>query len=171
MSRVLNESVRFRVKRSIRKQNLTRNPNPRFDTSDVAQEVSLQLWREIEANNLKDLFVSDAYLDTVTRGHVAKLRRFHLAAKRSMEKEAGAQDGFPSATRTPSTIVGRLDEVERAFRAIQKLSDSEKLIVKRRLFEESEFRAIADELGVSEQKTRRLYISAIAKIKKFLSSS
>ncbi len=169
MSHFLNESVRHRVKRSIRKQKLTKYPNSRFDTSDIAQEVSLQLWKEIEENNLTDLFLSDAYLDTITRGHVSKLRRFHMAAKRSMGKESSESSNHASQTPSPSAIVSNRDEVENVLLALCKLNEQEKTIIKRRFFEGAEFGEIAEELSETAQRIRRKYVKIIQKIKLLMS--
>ena len=169
MSQFLSESIRNRVKRSIRKQKLTKYPNSRFDSSDIAQEVSLQIWKEIEENDLVDLFLSDAYLDTMTRGHVSKLQRFHLAAKRSMDKESSENASCASQAPSPSAIVSNRDEVEKVLHALCKLDDLEKKIIRRRFFEGAEFQEIANELDETPQRVRRKYVKIIHKIKLLMS--
>lgn len=157
--------LRSRVRDSVKKSKGKLNSS-RFDTSDVIQEAMLQIWRDIEKSELSEKVFPQALVRRISRGHTAKMRRFHSADKRSFRKESSDADTCSIVDPAlPIDHVERDEDVSMLRHAVKELNPVEKYIVYRRFFEGATFSSIGTDLDKPEAWIRRQYLKTIKKLK------
>lgn len=166
MNNVLNESVRNRVRNSVRKHK--GHPNPRFDTSDIVQDVMIQLWRDIKRNGLDEFLVKDIELNRISHGHTTKQYRMHLALKRSFGREREFADEVSMPIADPAEIVQENEDKAAILDQFEKLDRVQKFILYQRFFNDASFAEIGVQLNRDHQWVRRQYIRSIKDIKQGL---
>jgi len=146
------------------------NQNPRFDTSDIAQESVLQLLKEIKTNGLDVNGVNEAYLQKVGRGNASKLLRRSLAQRRSISSEDQSFDPerIGDETNDPGFPVEQRESVVRLVKMIGKLSSVHQLIIYRRFFDHKPVSEIAAELDANVDSVRRWKRTALKQLKTML---
>lgn len=143
-------------------------PNPRYDTSDIAQESILQLLKERKRRG--DLTVNQSYLSQVGSGNAKRMLRTQLAQKRSLGAEQnGVQlNEFPQADSDPALNVIQQERFLNVIKAISMLSADQQLVVYRRFFDQLPFTEIASELEVTYDTVRGLYQQATKRLRQIL---
>ena len=144
------------------------NIGRRYDTSDVVQESLIQIWQDLEKKESQSEIVSEALLKTIVRGHAAKMMRFNLTQKRTVMREVnGVQIETCYATNVQDQLEFE-DQVVLLFQAISGLDGYEKKVIYRRFFEELAFSEISAEIKIPYHKVRRIYQTAMTKLKESL---
>lgn len=156
--RTLSEQVRTTVHKEC--GNTARH---RFDTSDVVQESLIQIWLNLDEADLRRLIECKSWLRKIALGHRAKLKRRHLAKKRSVYMESLLDNSFLNEP-APTSAEAKLDFDERVGMVMHEMENLEELdqqIVIRYIFENESFLKIAFDIERDSQFVRRRYKRAI----------
>ena len=134
--------------------------NPRFDTSDIAQESVIQLWRSIREKGASDEQLNEGYLRSVGVGHAKQLMRHNLAACRSMQVEESGDAVEPASA-------SEADPLE----LIQDRAPELQLVIYRRLFDQAPFARIAEESNTTVDVIRGRLERALVLLRTLLRST
>ncbi len=134
----------------------------RFDTSDVVQESLIQIWLNLGEDEIKRLINCKSWLRKIALGHRSKLKRKHLAKKRSVYMERLIDSDVHLEDRNKSTNQLQVREhIELVMVEIELLNSIDRRIVTQYIFENESFIAIAVDLKKDSQFVRRRYKRAI----------
>ena len=126
----------------------------RFDTSDVAQEVALSAWLNLQETAEPP---NESWLRVVTERYAAKLHTFHSAQRRSVHVEQTSQSEASCAhQRAPEEVITR-EQVEYLFAAMVRLPHADRRMLHLRFVENHSLKAIARQLNQPEHRVRRQF--------------
>lgn len=137
----------------------------RADTSDVVQEGLLQAWQHLDGFRGDSAEQVQAWMRRIGTGQAAKIRRYHLAEKRSVRAEQSMpQSSIPSAT-SPPELAEYSETQAILLNAIDDLDDRSRTVVLLRVFEGESFPQIAERLGCSVSLPRVVFAAAIKQLR------
>lgn len=142
-------------------------PNPRYDTSDIAQESVLQLLKGLEDAESGDVAFDESYLRKVGEGKAREMHRRHRARKRAMEAGEPLEDR-PGETKPPWHSAQEQETVVLLLRAISELDEDSQRILYRRFFDQRTLAEIAAELETSIDIVRRRCQKALDQLQRML---
>lgn len=150
----------------------------RFDTSDVIQESLIQIWSECSADDHAACeserpvhterleTASYAWLRRIVLGHLAKQHRYHGAAKRSFRSEEKyPSSSLPGGDASPLSNCQSRELQQEFLVSLSRLTDVQRLVILRRIFEEESFSSIATELDCTLYFVRSEYKRAIKQLR------
>ena len=147
-------------------------PNPRFDTSDVAQEALVRLLKGAGGPLQEDgeTVLSEALLATAGRNMAKNMLRDNLAAKRSMDcEDPGATGVEPSGREEdPIQLAAHREDIVLLINAIGRLDARRQFIVFRRFFDGKTWNEIAEDLGTTLDIVRADCDRAIVALRRIL---
>lgn len=145
---------------------------PKLSASDVVQGTLAQACRrfdQFQGNTTDDL---RAWLLAIFRNHLTDgLRRYRYAGKRSIAREAAPDVLLPSGPRNDPGENAELEELAGMLMAgIERLSADAKQVVRLRYIEGKSFTKIAEQLNLSRDGARRLWLAALDELTVHLQS-
>lgn len=163
-----NVLIRIRERlRAILKTSKFEYTTPRFDTSDILQESIIQVAKEIDDKQDTEPNVSNAWLKTVAFGHLANLRRFNHAAKRSVKRENGKNSAAETTMIEfdPLEVSSKKEQVAIALEALAELTPVQRQIVHLRFFEQATYEQIAERVNVTVHNVRVHLTNSLRRIR------
>lgn len=154
--------------RTLAKNRVSSALHARFDSSDVAQESFIQIWKQISESEMAKL--DAAWLRCVVRGHAAKQVRFHGAAKRNVGQEKVDVKIPPTKTKGPVEEVIRQEEQLLLIHAFAKLEEKQKELLVMHFFKGKTYAAIAKHRGISFHLAKQSVNDAIRALQKEVAS-
>ena len=147
--------------------------NPRFDTSDIAQESVIQLWRSIREKGASDEQLNEGYLRSVGVGHAKQLMRHNLAACRSMQVEESGDAVEPASASEadPLELIQDRERIVMLVQTIAKIAPELQLVIYRRLFDQAPFARIAEESNTTVDVIRGRLERALVLLRTLLRST
>ncbi len=139
----------------------------RYDTSDVKQEILIQIWQEAELVGIENVPLTNAWLRSVCHGHQCKFKKHHAARKRSVTQEQQPAANICHQDNPASQAENR-EEVSRALLAVSTLNDKQRAILRFRIFEQMSFVEISNRIDLPEQAVRRQYYQLLKQLKQYL---
>jgi RNA polymerase sigma factor (sigma-70 family) len=136
----------------------------RADTSDVAQESVLQTWQDLKKFRGASTRQFAAWSRRIGRGHAAKIRRHHLAERRSVELDVADQPSPVDVGNDPSMLAERQETLLLLAESLERLPELERAVVLMRIFENQTFGEIATCIGKCESSARALFGSATKRL-------
>ena len=143
----------------------------RYDTSDVLQEATLQLWLELRAGRREVDEYSAPLLKTIAGGHDAKLAQHNQAQCRSVTRQEQLAVVPPSPQRAPEHEVIDRESTARLVHALTTLDEFDREILDRRFVKEQSFKSIAAGMGIPEHTVRRQCQAAIDRLGRVISTA
>ena len=135
----------------------------RFDSSDIAQEAFIQVWKNKE-NSLDDL--NFGWLIKVVRGNACKMNRYHTAQKRDVRSEAGECRTQEREGNSPSEIAIHREQSQRVRLVFEKLPNEQQDILRLRYFNGMTYASISKTVDKPIYAVRRICIGAIEAIRR-----
>ncbi|MCG8648487.1 MAG: sigma-70 family RNA polymerase sigma factor [Pirellulales bacterium] len=155
---------RERLRRTSRNL-LGRRVSARADTSDVAQEGMVQVWKDLgKLRGSTDREVN-AWIKRIGSGHAAKIRRHHMAVRRSAKVESQRRHDPPASQHNPLEMMERRETLAVLADAIEELEPRRQTVVVMRIFEDATFSQIAGRLDCSVSSARVLFAQAIEQLR------
>ena len=140
----------------------------RFDTSDVAQEASIQAWLYCSTENDAP---DTAWLRLVARRQSANLHEFHAAKRRSVLTESAPQNPVQEAGCDIGQSVLVNEQIELLLAAMTQLPAVARRILHLRFVEQGSFKEIARTINQPEHRVRRQYHAALRQLRSDLESA
>lgn len=154
----------------------------KVDAGDVVQEVFLEAHRQI--GNFRGTTEAEfvAWLRKILAGQLALTLRRYLGTKGrdvNLERELGAQldqssqamdGGFVATTSTPSQHVSRREQAVLLADALDKLPPDYREVIILRHLEALPFAEVASRMGRSEDSVQKLWVRALASLRKSMDS-
>lgn len=91
----------------------------RFDSSDIAQEAFIQIWKQLLSGATGDF--NFQWLKKVVRGNATNMNRFHTAQKRSTHREESSLEPNSRKELTPEQVAILKEEINQVARAFEGL--------------------------------------------------
>lgn len=136
----------------------------RADSSDVTQEGMLQIWQQVKDSPQAAGDQAEAWFRRVGAGHASKIRRHHLAKKRTaLAEEPRYADPIDGNT-NPSMQAERQETLVVLLQALRDLDDCLQTVVLMRVFEDQTFAKIAQQLEISESTARAKFALATSEL-------
>lgn len=148
----LMEELRAKVK-ALATSNSRGSVNPRYDSSDVTQNSLLQVLRK-QLPESSVVEVNQSWLTHVVKGHLAKLHRFHSAAKRSPEREELFAGSKALTGERPDEIVEQQELAVQVFQALDCLEKLERHVLLEHFCHGTSLAEIARDAGISDDQVR-----------------
>jgi RNA polymerase sigma factor (sigma-70 family) len=136
----------------------------RADTSDVAQEGILQAWQDLGDFRGDSPEQLEAWMRRIGAGHASKIRRHHLARKRSVEDEEVVESPIVEQTISPAAIAELKETNAILAGAIEELNDRMQTVILMSFFEREPLTRIAERLGCSVSSARDVFGAAIQQL-------
>ncbi len=133
----------------------------RFDDSDVVQESILQIWKQIDAGNLRESKVNTGLLRTIAAGHYCKLVRFHLSAKRDVNAET-AGCVFSANSPNAAESACHTEQIELLMNSIECLDPIDQEILLGRFIEGHTTVHLSERLNLSTYLIKKRLQNSIA---------
>ena len=147
------------------KRMFTSDLQRRADSSDVVQETLLRIHNRVPQFAGVSRAQWACWVKRVLSNEAKRLRRHHLAKRRSMANESYRQGNIEVEQRTPS--VDWLERSERSFEllaALDRLPEPYKTVVKQRVFSKLPFAEIGEQINRDAAATRVLWCRGIKKL-------
>ena len=137
----------------------------RYDTSDILQEASLQVWLELRKGARESTEYSEPLLKTIAHGHGAKLAQHNRAACRSVERSETLSSEPPESANAVETSAIQNESALVIAKALMTLPADDRNLVNRRFFKDQSYSQIAGDLGLSEHNVRRRCQAAVTRLR------
>lgn len=134
----------------------------RFDTSDIAQEVALRAWLNLES---KAEGPSHGWLRVVAKRYSAKLHTFHSAQRRSVHVEESSQGDVRGSEHSAEQRAMTREQVECMFAAMVRLPSTTRKILHLHFAENQSLSSISRELDLPEHRVRRQFHCALKQLR------
>lgn len=144
-------------------RNLVGSVSPRADTSDVRQDVVVQLLRQ--GDDL--LSVGPGYLAAAAKGHAAKTRLFHERECRSVVREVPLTD-VESHEPSPDEVLQKREMLALLAEAVQALCAEDQWLIFLKFHCGLSFRKIAEEVRETERVVRTACKRVLVKLARLL---
>ena len=142
----------------------------RLDPSDVVQETVTQAYKDLAQFQGSSEAEWIAWLRCLLEGHVAKAWRHHHAGKRDLALEVTALETQPASSRgaDPAKEILEMEQAMQLAAAIERLPETMRQIIVRRVFQEEPFEEIASSLGHTSGAVRVQWTRAIRRLRQML---
>lgn len=145
-------------------------PTPRFDTSDVVQEVTFKIWEQAQRN--EDLDINEGFVNCVTRRVLANKFRFHSAKKRDASQEASSNFQIVDLQADdPHWQAENAENFRLMTTCLCMLPHDKRRALEMKYFNNAKQTDIAVELGLTIDKVRTLLAEAKKDIRRIAASS
>lgn len=140
----------------------------RVDASDIAQDVSLRVWRcfdQFQGGSVPEFL---GWVEEIIQNAITDCRRRHGADKRDADAEVAGGALFPALAAdatTPSQGAIRNEQQARLSEALQRLPQMQQRVFRLRLYEGLPFEEVARRVGVTVGNARVLMLRATEKLK------
>ncbi len=143
----------------------------RFSTGDVVQDVFRSLLSDLSNFQGQTESAFCGYLAMIIRNRLLDAIRFHEAAQRD-GRESSALEGRPEPSTEgsgPATMAGDSEAADRLEQALNSLPEKERLLLRARIEQSTQFVVLAERLGYSSKwAARRAFYAAQSKVLVFL---
>jgi RNA polymerase sigma-70 factor (ECF subfamily) len=139
----------------------------RFDTNDVVQSAVVNLLGSLRNFEYEDDEKFKSWLRGLARSKLLDRIRSHSRHCRTPSRESrdGGTEGFASdGDRTPSEIVGDAELHALTLEELTQLDPLDRDLVWLRLFEEREWRDVAETLGLTRDAAKKRYARILSKV-------
>jgi RNA polymerase sigma factor (sigma-70 family) len=139
----------------------------RFSTGDVVQDVFRSLLADLQKFEGKTEQAFCGYLAMIIRNRLLDAIRFHEAAQRDgrLSADLAAQPDPWDAAAGPATSIADAESADRLEQAIATLEERERLLLRARIEQETQFVVLAERLGYSSKwAARRAFYAAQSKV-------
>jgi RNA polymerase sigma-70 factor (ECF subfamily) len=148
----------------------------RLDPSDVVQETQLEAYRRMDDFLRRRPMPFRVWLRKTAYERLLKLRRRHVAARRSVDRELGLPDQsslllarpFLDRELSPSQQLARGDLIQRVRQALAGLSETDREVLLMRHVEELPYREIGCILDLDPAAARKRYGRALLRLRGLL---
>lgn len=165
------ETRRERLRKALRFRKAKLNQLPMFDTSDVIQDASIQLWTEgIDSFDCEYSSVDQALIATIANGHLAKHYRRYSTQKRNASRNQSIEDDVESGEPDPIDEMVRAEDMSRLIAAINQLEGESYVAIHRHCILGLTLKQMAEEESLSIAKIRTRISRAKRELRKLLSS-
>ena len=163
----MNEDVR-ELLRSMARRRTSSNNRSRYDTSDVVQESLIQVWQQGKASlcdnsegSQVDWEARKNWLWKVSRGHAAKLHRFHHANCRTVNQELPVNESDLASGHDPSVQLEHEEQKQDLFDGLRELASLERQIVMLYFFEGKSLAVVALETDTTKDVVRGILFRSL----------
>jgi RNA polymerase sigma-70 factor (ECF subfamily) len=148
----------------------------RLDPSDVVQETQLEVYRRMGDYLERRPMPYHIWLRKTAYERLLKLRRYHIAARRSVGREFGLPDRsslllagpFLDRGSSPSQRLARGDLVRRVRQALAELSETDREMLLLRIVDELPYREIGYILDLDPAAARKRHGRALLRLRQVL---
>ena len=155
---------------------LDRRVQARLDPSDVVQETQLEAYRRMGDFLARRPMPFRVWLRKTAYERLLKLRRYHIAARRSVGREFGLPDRsslllagpFLDRGSSPSQRLARGDLVLRIRQALAELSETDREMLLLRIVDELPYREIGYILDLDPAAARKRHGRALLRLRQVL---
>ncbi len=162
------EHWRQRIRQTARNL-LGRRVASRADTSDVAQEGIVQAWQQLVRFRGESIEQLDAWTRRIGAGHAAKIRRYHLAERRSAAAEQPLPENPHGVSKDPADSAEQSETLALVAEALDTLNAQMKSVVLLRVFENATFQEIAVQMELPKSTVQSIFGRAIKELHAVLS--
>lgn len=157
------ETRRERIRKAIGRRTMS---NARFDTSDIIQEVELQMWRD-GLDHLEDKFsdVDQPLVSAIAKGHHAKMIRRHTAQKRNVNLDRPVEQDVAAGNHDPGEVMDSKEQTNLVLQSLNQLEGISYRILYRHFCLGISYNKIAEEEGLSRQQLRTKKNQALEELK------
>ena len=141
----------------------------RFGTSDVIQECGIQIWKKICEQSDSPRDFNFTFIRKIAIGHLCRLHRHNLAAKRSIKQEASQEE--QSQIHAEIFVDASSCKHQQAMAmldGLQHLTATQKEIIIRRFFEEETFESITSAMNLTMHFVRKQYFISLQTLQRFV---
>lgn len=139
----------------------------RFDTSDIAQESCIQMFRDYPECAGQDK-LPESLLKQVAFGHLAKQHRHIHSKKRSVAREQSFSQDVATDKNLPGDQAEANELTTRLIKSIQQLEPDQQRVIRLRSFEELSFVEIASRMNTTVRVVRRIHENAASNLRSML---
>jgi len=141
----------------------------RTDSSDVVQETLSRISQDVSDFRGQTEAEWIAWLRSIMFAQVGKMRRFHLAHKRHVGREADSPVSSElGESPDPCSRLVAQERIAKLAQAIEQLSDVMQEVVLRRVFDQQPFEEVARAIKRSNGATRVLWTRAMRQIQAYV---